>query len=115
MLGKINRFHGRVSLLRVFRRGRVTRSRRLSVRFAPSPNGHMRAAIVVGKKVHKSAVVRNRIRRRIYAFTAEQKTNLLPGDYVFTVFDASLADVAPSDLLAELTQLLSRAELLTKT
>lgn len=62
--------------------------------------GSSRAAVVVSKKVHKSAVVRNRIRRRLY----EQLSSLLAGelalDIVVVVNDPIVA-TCPSATLTE--------------
>lgn len=64
----------------------------LSRRFADAPHfslrvgegsGTARAAVSVSKKVAKSAVVRNAIRRRAYASVAEELPLLAPGLYLF--------------------------------
>jgi ribonuclease P protein component len=70
------------------------------LRYAPNPKRkNYRAAVVVSKKVHKSAVVRNRIRRRVFELV-RLHSDLIPGvyDLVFTVFDETVADMAPKEL-----------------
>lgn len=68
-----------------------------------------RAAVVVSRKVHKSAVVRNRIRRRIYEIVRQADSRLTTGrDLVFTVFSDRLADMPAADLSAAIGQLLQK-------
>lgn len=58
-----------------------------------------RMAVVVSKKVAKSAVVRNRIRRRLYESVRKQR--LLDGhavDLVFVVRNESLAGLPATEL-----------------
>lgn len=67
MIAKAHRFHGYGSLRYVYNRGQVVRGSLCMLKFAENPKRKTwRAAVVVSKKVHKSAVTRNRIRRRIY-------------------------------------------------
>jgi ribonuclease P protein component len=92
MIDSSFRFHGHASLGFVYRQGRVARTTGCSLKYVPNPRRERyRAAVVISKKVSKSAVVRNRIRRRIY----EQVRGLMPPhvsyDLVFTVFSADLA------------------------
>jgi ribonuclease P protein component len=62
---------------------------------------------VVSKKVHKSAVVRNRIRRRLYeTFRLESPAFKQPHDMVVTVFNEQVAT-----LPAEEVQKMVRAQL----
>ena len=61
-----------------------------------------RVAVVVSKKVSKSAVMRNRIRRRIYEIIRLHEAAIdQPYDIVLTVFHERLAAM-PSKELAEL-------------
>ena len=67
MLKKQNRFHGRATIKKVMRSGGVTRNHLFSLKYGAA--GHRntpRVAVVVSKKIAKSAVIRNRIRRRLY-------------------------------------------------
>lgn len=48
-----------------------------------SPNPQFQAAVVVGKKVHKSAVKRNKIRRQVYNLLYRYKQdNQIKGSYL---------------------------------
>jgi ribonuclease P protein component len=86
----------------VYRRGKTIRGKFLMVRYAVNPrNKNFHAAVVVSKKVHKSAVVRNRIRRRVFE-CVRQHSELVPPTYdlIFTVFDESVATMPADELEA---------------
>jgi ribonuclease P protein component len=60
-----------------------------------------RMAVVVSKKTAKSAVVRNKIRRRLYEAVRTQKAlNGLPVDVVFVVQNPGLSTM-PADELSQ--------------
>lgn len=67
MLTKRNRFHGYGGLRYLYKNAEATRSRLMTVKYIVNPHRKTsRIAVVISKKVHKSAVGRNRMRRRIY-------------------------------------------------
>jgi ribonuclease P protein component len=69
-----------------------------------------RAAVVVSKKVNKSAVIRNRIRRRIYEIIRQADPELTDcKDLVLTVFSERVADMSNDKLNASVRDLLSKA------
>jgi ribonuclease P protein component len=111
MLAKKYRFQGRTSLGNVFRRGQATRGRVLSLRFYESGKDNLRVAIVVSRKVSKSAVVRNRIRRRIYTFLENELPKLKPGDLVITCFDTELATTSAAEVAKHLSGILKQANI----
>lgn len=113
MISRQNRFHGHNSLNVVYRKGKAARSEFISLRYAPSRKDDYRLAIVVSKKVSKSAVVRNRIRRRIYEIVRLYKKGLeepLRYDLVISVFDERAASVPAADLTASIIGLLQKVE-----
>lgn len=68
-----------------------------------------RAAVVVSKKVHKSAVVRNRIRRRIYEQVRLYMNNSPKlADMIFVVQNDKPAHVPSGELAEEVQQLLKK-------
>jgi ribonuclease P protein component len=113
MIGRQFRFRGHSSLGFVYKRGTTVRGPLLSLRFTPnSRQQHWRAAVVVSRKVHKSAVVRSRIRRRIYEIVrAEMPEDFSPHDLVFTAFSDKLAEVSHDELRTSVRQLIKRANL----
>ena len=66
MLNRRYRFHSRGGVRYVYQKGKTIRKPKASLVFAENSRGFTRVAVVVSKKVMKSAVGRNRIRRRIY-------------------------------------------------
>lgn len=67
MLASRFRFHGHGSLKFLHKNAQISRSRYFTVKAVTNPHRpHSRFAIIVSKKVHKAAVGRNRIRRRVY-------------------------------------------------
>lgn len=75
--------------------------------------GRGKAAVVVSKKVDKSAVRRNRIRRRIYEVVRRHQGDLTgPAGLVFTAYSADLATLPAPQLEAAVTDLLHQAKLL---
>lgn len=117
MLGRTHRFHGYNSLRGVYRRGRMVRGPLMSLRFIEhgSSNKPYRAAVVVSRKVNKSAVVRNRIRRRVYGTLQEEasgnSTLVRPGtDLIFTAFSDRLADMPANELRKAVKELLEKTE-----
>ncbi len=94
----------------VFRQGRHDSARLLAVRSAPNELGWSRFAYTVSKRVAKSAVVRNRIRRRL-----REAVRSLPFAEGYDVVIVVRPPAVESDfhrLRAELTLLLRRAKLL---
>jgi ribonuclease P protein component len=108
MIGRKNRFHGHGSLRYVYRNGQTVRGPLCALKVAVNDRRkEYRLAIVVSKKVHKSAVVRNRIRRRLYeAFRLQSPQFKQPYDMVLTVFNEQVATISNEEL-----QKLVRAQL----
>jgi len=111
MLIRPHRFHGYNSLRGVYGRGQTVRAALLSLKyFNRGGDRPYRAAVVVSRKVNKSAVVRNRIRRRIYEIIRQQDRQLPPGlDLVFTAFGDELASLEPKRLEGVVAGLLQKA------
>ncbi len=115
MLSHRNRFHGHGSLRFVYNHGSKQRTRDLGLHYTENQKRvHSRFAIVVSKKVHKSAVKRNRVRRRIY----EIVRHLLPEiknthDFVITVFTPEVITFEPDVLEKQLRELLAKEKLIS--
>jgi len=111
MITSGHRFHGYGSLRGVYQRGQSLRGPLVSLKFNQrDPDRPYRVAVVVSRKVNKSAVVRNRIRRRIYEMVRVAGDSITPGtDLVFTVFDDQIAAVPVPKLQASIDDLLQKA------
>jgi ribonuclease P protein component len=111
MISVRHRFHGHNSLNPVYGHGQTVRGQFISLKYLNRPPGRpYRAAVVVSRKVHKSAVVRNRIRRRIYEIVRQADGDLTSGrDMIFTVFSDQLAVLSQDRLAAAIQELLKKA------
>jgi len=113
MISKQNRFHGLGSLNFVYRKGQVVRGQLFSIKYVRNNKlKSYRAAVVVSKKVHKSAVVRNRIRRRVYEVIRSIESKITqPYDLVITVHSDQVAELAHNELVYTLTAALKSAHM----
>lgn len=115
MINNKFRFHGHGSLKYVFSKGLAIRSSLFTVKYAANSRRHSpRLSVVVSKKVLKSAVGRNRIRRRIYELG---RTSILPSlknitDVVIITTSAEVATMPAEELKTVLTGLFEQANLL---
>lgn len=111
MIARIHRFHGHNSLTTVYRRSQTVRSAQLSLKYAArEPRRPYRIAVVVSKKVNKRAVVRNRLRRRIYEAARLQASDFgQPCDLIFTVFSDQLLELSGAELAATVASLFTKA------
>lgn len=100
MISKEHRFHGHHALDYTYRRGKTARAEMMSLRYGPAKGDNYRLAVVVSKKVQKSAVVRNRIRRRVYEIVRNiDKAHSLPAqDMIISIFDERIAAMAAPKL-----------------
>lgn len=74
-----------------------------------------RVAVVVSKKTHKSAVGRNRIRRRIYEIIRQKLPDIEPNrDLVFIIFSAETLATPHAELVQTIDQLFSSADVYKK-
>lgn len=115
MISRQHRFHGLGSLRPVYRHGKTVRAGQLSLKFMEnSRRRSYRAAVVVSRKVHKSAVVRNRIRRRVYEALRRRESDIAaPYDLVFTAFNEQLATMNAADLQAVVDKLLTDSKVVS--
>lgn len=116
MIGRTNRFHGRASIKRLYTRGKSVRAGHLALKYSPNGRPGYRLAVVVSRKVSKSAVVRNRIRRRLYEnvriLSSEFTTSY---DLVLLAYDASLAELPPAELTTQVKRIIKKAGITSAT
>ena len=113
MISTLYRFHGHNSLRYVYSNGRAVRSQLFTVKFvANSRRKHPRFSVVVSKKVIKSAVGRNRIRRRLYEYV---RTNMDRLDDVYDIViictSAELRTLPYAHISEQLETLFAKASL----
>lgn len=116
MIGRKNRFHGHNSLNYVYQHGQTVRGPLCAVKYAVnSRRPNYRAVVVVSKKISKSAVVRNRIRRRLYEQLRLQAGSITkPYDIVITLFNEHVATMPADELQRMLRAQLLQAGILSK-
>lgn len=99
----------------VYKNGKTVRGEFMSLRFASSRRDDYRMAVVVSRKVSKSAVVRNRIRRRIYEavrLKRQETERKWQYDIIFSVFDERLASMAKDEFEDSICRLVKKADIL---
>lgn len=116
MISRTHRFHGFNSLRYVYQKGRVSRGAFFSVKAVENPRRKSyRVAIVVSRKVHKSAVARNRIRRRLYEIVRNLEAEInQPYDVVLTVFSEAVLDEPHESLTQQVKNQLASAGVLDR-
>jgi ribonuclease P protein component len=105
-----NRFHGHNSLNYVYKNGQVVRSHLVIIKvIANKHRSKSRFAVVISKKVLKSAVKRNFIRRRLYEYIRSKLIDINGVyDVVFIVLSSDLCTMAYHDLVEQLDQQFSQ-------
>ena len=110
MLSRKYRFHSRGGVRHTYQKGKTIRTPILSLVYAPNTKHHQRFGVVVSKKVLKSAVGRNRIRRRVYeAIRLELPEFTTHMDCIFVVFNKSISTMPFRDLRRLVHDLLERS------
>jgi ribonuclease P protein component len=114
MLSHLHRFHGHGSLRYLYRNGKSSSTKQFSVKYNHNPKRvHSRFAVVVSKKIFKSAVKRNRVRRRLFETVRLQLDEIKPSyDIVITVFSPELIVTPHNQLAQEVRELLVKASLI---
>ena len=111
MLSKKYRFHSRGGVRYVYQKGKTVRKPKMSLVFVPNERGFTRMAVVVSKKVDKTAVGRNRIRRRVYE-VLRKNFELIPKktDYVFVIFSRDILTMPFPELEKTLGELVAETK-----
>lgn len=110
MLSKKYRFHSRGGVRYTYSHGKTIRSPKLSLVFNVNSRGFTRFAVVVSKKVEKSAVGRNHIRRRVYeAIRYEMNDKYKKRDYIFVVYNRDLMRMDFTELRGAIHSLLEQS------
>ncbi len=113
MISTLFRFHGHNSLRYVYSNGKAVRTQLFTVKYVVNTHRkHPRFSVVVSKKVIKSAVGRNRIRRRLYEYLRLHTSELNNTyDIVIICTSAELRTLPYAEISEQLTQLFNKAEL----
>ncbi|MBO7132514.1 ribonuclease P protein component [Candidatus Saccharibacteria bacterium] len=116
MLSKRYRFHSRGGVRFVYQNGKTIRSPKMSLVFVDNPKGFTRFGVTISKKVEKSAVKRNFIRRRVYE-ALRKNIDLIPKkrDYLFVIYAKEVGKMPFSELEAALGQLVEESKVCYNT
>ena len=95
----------------MYQKGKTIRKPNMSLVFLKNERHFTRFAVVVSKKVVKSAVKRNRIRRRVYE-ALRLNLDLIPKeyDYIFVIFSKEVLALPFSELEKQLGELVAEAK-----
>ena len=112
MLSKKYRFHSRGGVRYVYQKGKTIRASKMSLVFTPNNKGFTRMAVVVSKKIEKSAVGRNRIRRRIYE-VLRLNIDSIPKktDYIFVVYSKDVMKMEFMELTKMIEKLVKESQI----
>ncbi len=83
----------------------------MSLVFVDNPKGYTRFAVIVSKKVEKTAIKRNFIRRRVYE-ALRRNFELIPKnkDYLFVIYSKEIGKIPFSELESILGQLVEESK-----
>ena len=96
----------------MYQKGKTVRRPKMSLVFTENTRGFTRIAVVVSKKVEKSAVGRNRIRRRIYeALRVNFEDIPKKQDYIFVVYSKELLKMPFGEIEKLLGELVAEAKI----
>lgn len=95
----------------VYKNGKTIRKSKISLVFCENKKGFTRIAVVVSKKVARTAVARNRIRRRVYeALRINMEYIPEKYDYIFVVYDKEVGKMPFDKLVALLGELVAESK-----
>ena len=113
MLSKKYRFHSRGGVRYTYQNGKTIRGSKISLVFANNSRNKQRYAVVVSKKVLKSAVGRNRIRRRVYEVIRMELPKIeKPVDCIFIIYSKEILDMDFKVIQKTIRDLLKEASIL---
>ena len=111
MLNRKYRFHSRGGVRYVYQKGKTIRKPKMSLVFVENTRGFTRMGVVVSKKVEKTAVGRNRIRRRIYeALRLNMEDIPKKTDYIFVVYSKDFLKMSFKEIEKILGELVAEAK-----
>ncbi len=95
----------------MYKKGKTIRRPMMSLVFCDNTKGFTRVAVVVSKKVEKTAVGRNLIRRRVYeAIRVNWEYMPLKRDYIFVIYDKKVGKMKFAELEKILGELVAESK-----
>jgi len=96
----------------VFQKGAWARGRLLSLRIKKTTNAFPRIGLVVGTKITKKAVTRNRIKRQLRASFSSHIKEIKRGLDIVVVVTPDITGKKFTDIHEEITHLLTKAHII---
>jgi ribonuclease P protein component len=112
MLARGNRLRRGRDIDVVMRQGRFAGAGDFYAKVRPNKSPQSRLVVVVGKKVSKKAVVRNRIRRRLSGVFEANWQTVQPGYDIVVIVKADISEVPAAQLTAGVMAILERSKLI---
>lgn len=114
MIPFINRFHGHSSINFVYRNGQPVRSRWFIIKVVKNKSKkNTRAAVVISKKVLKSAVKRNRVRRQVYEYISKLMPRLNDNyDMAIIILSSEVFSAPQAEIFSGLDRLIDQLNIL---
>ncbi len=113
MLAKKYRFHSRGGVKFTYQKGKTIRLPKISLISTDNTRGNQRFAVTVSKKVLKTAVGRNRIRRRVFeAIRLSLKNFNAKKDCIFIIYSKDIKDMEFKKLQELIANLLEQCKTL---
>ena len=106
-----NRLRNEKDIKTLFAKGRSVFDLTIGMRFAKNRLPLSRFTVVVGTKVSKRAVVRNRIKRRIRGIIEKQLLSVAPGFDVLILVKKEAIDQTHKQLSEQIDRLFKKAKL----
>jgi ribonuclease P protein component len=111
MLAKKYRFHSRGGVRFTYQKGKTIRTPKMSLVFNVNSRNHQRFAVVISKKVIKSAVGRNRVRRRVYEAIRMNLPYFKDAkDCIFVIYSKDIKDIDFETLIKMIRDLLTQSQ-----
>ena len=113
MIPYLNRFHRRNAVRYVYSKGEIFRSRYITFKVIKNERiDDSRVVVVISKKTLKSAVRRNRVRRRVYAIVSAELAKFnAKYDMALIVTSAEIQSLSHTELYDLVKDLFSQAHL----
>lgn len=112
MIPKKNRLTTKKDFTQVFSKGRLFRSKGISMKIVKNDRGLNRFGFVVSNKVSKKAVVRNRIRRRLRTSVARRLHSVAPGHDIAVLVFHEVLEMGFKEMDASVEKLLRKSGLM---
>ncbi len=106
MLKRTHRLRKNSDFQRLYKTGRRFATPNLAIYYLPSHMDYSQVGFVVSKKVSKSAVVRNSLRRRASAVTEELYPKLIKPTKIVILIRRDFSAIKPTKIKAEIIKLI---------